>query len=392
MPRVLSISHSYVVALNRRLVQEMAKIGGQQWQIAAVAPASFHARLRPLTAEPKATDDQFAFETVPLGLGRKAHTFLYGLGLRELLRSGMDIVHAWEEPYVFAGAQIAAWSPSHTPLVFASFQNIAKRYPPPFAQMERYAVRRSAGVVVGGHTVAEALGTKPLYRERPMRIIPLGVDVQRFVPDAIRGAETRRRLGWADPQPPVVGFLGRFEAAKGVLLLCRVLERARVPWRALFVGTGPLESELLKWAAHRADRVRIVTNAHHDDVPEHLNAMDVLCAPSQTTPSWREQVGRMLIEAFASGLPVIGSSSGEIPYTVSDAGVIVEETNEDAWSRAIERLLADAAERRRLAQAGLERAHARYAWPVIAREYLSFFEEVLSTRASASRRARSAAS
>jgi glycosyltransferase involved in cell wall biosynthesis len=72
--------------------------------------------------------------------------------------------------------------------------------------------------------------------------------------------------------------------------------------------------------------------------------------------------------------------------------VIVEETNEDAWSRAIERLLADAAERRRLAQAGLERAHARYAWPVIAREYLAFFEEVLSTRASPSRRARSAAS
>jgi len=392
MLRVLSISHSYVVALNRRLVQEMAKIGGQGWRITAVAPAFFHARLRPLRAEPTATDDRFAFETVPLGLGRKAHTFLYGLRLRQLLRSGSDVVHAWEEPYVLAGAQIAAWTPSDTPLVFASFQNIAKRYPPPFAQMERYAVQRAAGVVFGGHTVADALQTKPLYRERPTRIIPLGVDVHRFAPDAVRGAETRRRLGWADSQPAVVGFLGRFEAAKGVLLLCRVLERVREPWRALFVGTGPLESELLSWAAHRPDRVRIVTNAHHDDVPEHLNAMDILCAPSQTTPSWREQVGRMLIEAFASGLPVIGSSSGEIPYTVGDAGLIVEETNEDAWSTAIDRLLTDAGERRRLAEAGLERAHARYAWPVVAREYLSFFEDVLSTRASPSRRARSAAS
>ena len=63
-----------------------------------------------------------------------------------------------------------------------------------------------------------------------------------------------------------------------------------------------------------------MTGVAHDDVPEYLNAMDLLCAPSQTTARWREQFGRMLIEAMACGVPVVASRSGEIPYVVGDAG------------------------------------------------------------------------
>jgi len=87
----------------------------------------------------------------------------------------------------------------------------------------------------------------------------------------------------------------------------------------------------------------------------------------------------MLLEAFASGVPVIGSSSGEIPHTIGDAGLVVSEADEDAWIAAIQCLLESPEERRRMAAAGLERAHNKFAWPVIAREYLDLFEETLST-------------
>jgi glycosyltransferase involved in cell wall biosynthesis len=380
MPRVLSISHSYVVALNRRLVHEMGRIGGPSWEMVAVGPSFFRAEQGSLAAEATSKDDSFVFEPVPAALTGGAHLLLYGWRLRELLRVPRDLVHAWEEPFVLPGAQIATWTPRRTPLVFASFQNIAKKYPPPFAQLERFAVGRSAGIIAGGKTVAEALRSKSLYSKRPMRIIPLGVDVKRFSPDPARGAEVRRRLGWNEPAPPVVGFLGRFEHSKGVLLLCRVLDRLRVPWRALLVGTGPLEGSLRQWASTRPGRVRILTDVHHDNVPEHLNAMDLLCAPSQTTPSWREQVGRMLIEAFASGVAVVASASGEIPHTVGEAGLVVDESDEEVWGSTIEQLLSDARERARMAAAGLERARTHYAWPVIARAHLSFFEELLSSR------------
>ena len=112
-----------------------------------------------------------------------------------------------------------------------------------------------------------------------------------------------------------------------------------------------------------------------------LNAMTVLCAPSQTTPAWREQFGRMLIEAMACGVPVIASDSGEMPSVVGDAGVIAGERDVTGWTAAIDRLLGDAARRREQAARGIDRAHSRFAWPVVARAHLSLFEALTEGRA-----------
>src|SRR5262249_6787421 len=155
------------------------------------------------------------------------------------------------------------------------------------------------GWVAFGRTVADALGVRPGYRDRPYCLIPPGVDVDRFRPDLDAGRAVRRALGWADDGPPVVGFLGRLVPEKGLGLLTRVLDSLHSSWRALFVGAGPEAEQLRAWARRHGDQVRVCTDVGHDAVPRYLNAMDVLCAPSQTTPRWREQFGRMLIEAFA---------------------------------------------------------------------------------------------
>ena len=155
-----------------------------------------------------------------------------------------------------------------------------------------------------------------------------------------------------------------------------VLADLDVPWRALFVGAGPMQGELRAWMKRFAHRVRICTDVRHGDVPAYLNAMDLLAAPSQTTRGWREQFGRMLIEAFAAGVPVIGSDSGEIPHVIQDTGVIVPERDERAWTDALRRLLTNPAERHTHAAAARARAHEEFAWPVIARRYLSFFDEI----------------
>jgi glycosyltransferase involved in cell wall biosynthesis len=157
----------------------------------------------------------------------------------------------------------------------------------------------------------------------------------------------------------------------------RALDAITRPWRVLCVGGGPMESELRSWATRHADRVRVVTGVPHDKVPAYLNAMDLLAAPSQTTPRWREQFGRMLVEAFACGVPVVGSDSGEIPHVIADAGRILPEQDEAAWSRGLAELLDNFARRTELAERGRERAQ-QFAWPVIARKHLEFFESVLS--------------
>jgi glycosyltransferase involved in cell wall biosynthesis len=133
-----------------------------------------------------------------------------------------------------------------------------------------------------------------------------------------------------------------------------------------------MESELRDWSTKHADRVKIL-RVPHDDVPAYVNAMDMLCAPSQTTPEWREQFGRMLVEAFACAVPVIGSDSGEIATVIGDAGIVVGERDVGGWTAAIDRLLSSATTRSELGQRGLAAAKEKFAWTVVAGQYLRFF-------------------
>jgi glycosyltransferase involved in cell wall biosynthesis len=380
--RLLSIAHSYVVALNRRLAHEMARVGGRDWQVTVVAPTYFHGGrdLRPIRLEPQAYEP-CRLLPVSAYLTGLVQAFFYGPRLRSILARKWDLVHCWEEPYVMAGMQVAWWTAPETPLVFSTYQNLSKRYPPPFNWMERLCLRRATGWISGGRTITDVLRDRPGYRDRSTRMIAMGVDVDYFRPDPSAGRAVRAELGWDEPGPPVVGYLGRFVPEKGVELLTRTLEGADSPWRALFVGTGPLEPALRAWAERHPGHVRICTGVCHDAVPRYLNAMDVLCAPSQTRPKWREQFGRMLIEAFACGVPVIGSDSGEIPYVIDDAGIVVGEKDEPGWRRAVAELIASPDRRRDLAARGLDRARSTYAWPIIARQHLDFFEELLEIKA-----------
>jgi glycosyltransferase involved in cell wall biosynthesis len=365
--------------MNRRLAHEMALVDGGLWEVTAVAPRYFKASndLRPVRL---AAVENEACDVVPVDayLTGRIHVFCYGLKLRSLLADPWDLVHCWEEPYIFAAAQTAWWAPARTPLVFFSAQNLSKKYPPPFDRVERYSMSRASGWVCTGRLVAENLRTRPGYSGLPMAQIPLGTDATKFRPDAVRRVAVRQNLGWDADGPAVVGYVGRFVPEKGIDLLMRALDRVKSPWRALFVGAGPLEAALRGWAGRQGDRVRICNSVAHDDVPAYLNAMDIVCAPSQTTVRWKEQFGRMLIEAFASGVAVIGSDSAEIPHVIGDSGLVVGEKDEPAWTRAITELLEDPAKRAELAGRGLHRVHAEYAWPVVARRYVEFFESIIS--------------
>jgi glycosyltransferase involved in cell wall biosynthesis len=373
--QLLTIGHSYSVTVNRRLAQAIAARG--DWEVTVAAPARFRGDFREheLRAEP---GERVALEAVPAYMTRPVQVMLYGRRLRELLRRPWDLVHCWEEPYVAAAGQVAAWTPPDVPLVFATFQNISKRYPPPFSWIERRALARANGVIAFGETVRTGLATRH-PRPARVRMIPPGVDTCRFAPDDSARRRVWASLGWGDG-PPVVGFLGRFVAEKGVGWLTGVLDAIPRPWRALFVGSGPLEPELRAWAARQPNQVAIANAVSHDDVPQWLNAMDLLCAPSMTTGQWREQFGRMLIEAFACGVPVIASSSGEIPYVVGDAGIVVEEGDVRRWREAISSLIDDEDGRRSLGERGRRRALATYDWTCIAAQHAAFFEEVLAGR------------
>lgn len=373
--RLLSIGHSYVVAQNRRLAHEMARQSRGRWDVTAVGPVRLPGDLREIRFEP-IVDEASRAISVPVWLGAHPHLRFYGRGLRRLLRrERWDVVHCWEEPYVVAAAQVAALLDDGVIFVPATFQNIAKRYPVPASLLEARVLRRANGWIAFGQSVYDVQHARPLYAARPARVINPGVDVDLFRPDGAARRAIRDRLGWTNGEF-VAGFTGRFIEAKGIGTLIGALERSARGWALLFVGGGPMQPAIDAVRARYPSRVRVVTDVPHDGVPAYLNAMDLLCAPSRTTPRWREQFGRMLIEAMACGVPVVASRSGEIPHVVAGAGVLLPEDDVRAWADTIDRLSDDRAALGELSVRGIDRARTVFAWPVVARAHLQFFEEL----------------
>lgn len=370
----MTIGHSYVVAQNRRLAHEMARAGHGTWDVTVAAPSRLQGDLRTIELEPV---PQERCTVVPLDvrLGGYRHLRFYSRAIRPLLRQPWDVVHCWEEPYVVAAAQIARHVPPAAKFVPATFQNIAKRYPFPIASIERRVMARADAWIAFGETVHETHRDRSEYALKPSRVINPGVDLATFRPDSVARRVTRERLGWASHHA-VVGFTGRFVEEKGIATLLEAFTQSTMPWNLLFVGGGDMQPLIDTLRLQHPSRVRAVSGVPHDDMPAYLNAMDLLCAPSRTTPRWREQFGRMLIEAMACGVPVVASSSGEIPHVVGDAGVLVPEDTPASWTDAIEGLLSDGTLRNRYSARGMERARTIFDWQVVARAHLQFFDEL----------------
>jgi len=376
LKRLLTISHSYVVAQNRRLAHEMARVGRGEWHVTAAAPARLRGDLRDIELEPIANE---ACAVIPLDVrfGSHPHLRMYGRQLHSLLRQPWDLIHCWEEPYVIAAAQIARLVQRPARFVPATFQNIGKQYPLPVRVLERRVMARADAWIAFGRTAYATQRDRPGYASKPARALSPGVDIETFHPEPSERHRTRERFGWG-ANDVVVGFVGRFIEEKGVDTLLEAFARAAGRWHLLFVGGGVLASRIGSVQQQHPARVRLVESPPHDEVPRYLRAMDVLCAPSRTSVRWKEQFGRMLIEAMACGVPVIASDSGEIPHVVQDAGLVLPEGDPAAWAETIDRVAADDTLRADLSTRGLARARAEFAWPIVARRHLDFFEEVLS--------------
>jgi glycosyltransferase involved in cell wall biosynthesis len=113
-------------------------------------------------------------------------------------------------------------------------------------------------------------------------------------------------------------------------------------------------------------------------VPTVLHGFDVLVLPSRTMPNWKEQFGRVLIEAMSCGVPVVGSDSGEIANVIGDAGIVFPERNIAALRDALQRLLDNPHLRRDLGQRGRERVLANYTHATLAGKYYNVYRQMLN--------------
>ncbi len=177
----------------------------------------------------------------------------------------------------------------------------------------------------------------------------------------------------------VIGYIGRLIKEKGVDILIKAVKDLQFDYRLLIVGDG-VEKQPLTELVHKLgidNHVDFFSSSLHSDIPNHLNLIDVLVLPSFTGKFWKEQFGRILIEAMACEVPVIGSDSGEIPSVIGDAGLIFEEQSVEDLKNKIQLIYENKILRKDLINKGLERVKTKYSVEVISKQYYKLFSDLL---------------
>jgi len=214
-------------------------------------------------------------------------------------------------------------------------------------RLQTLAVRMSSASIAVSNAVADCVGP---FGTPKLRIMVPAVDLDRFRPGP-HDPEMRRRLTSSESDP-LIGIVGRIDREKGVDLVVRaVAALTGPPARAhlVVVGSPGFDSggylEQLKVDAGRllGDRARFAGRI--DDIPEVLRTLDVVVNASVAEP-----FGLTVLEAQASGVPVVATRSGGVTdyLTDGDNALLVPVGDADAMSRALELVLSDAALRAQL--------------------------------------------
>lgn len=363
--RVLMISKACVVGAYQRKIEELAKF--EDIELALIVPPYWLEKGRKIPLERLYTSG-YELLVLPMALNGHFHLHFYPGLRKEVERFKPDIIHIDEEPYNLATFQAMRLAKKvGAQALFFTWQNLLRRYPPPFSWMERYNLNNAAYAIAGNQEGKEVLRAKG-YRGGVAVIPQFGVDPEIYKPN---GHEKRERVF-------CIGYIGRLVEEKGVDLLLRALSDLPGEWRLRILGSGPQKGRLesLVQELGLIGRVAFDSPIPSPGMPDYYRGLDLLVLPSRTRSNWKEQFGRVLIEAMASGVPVVGSDSGEIPHVIGDAGLIFPEDDALAFREAIEEIMGDERLRQRLAQTGRERVLERYTQAQLALETYQVYQEM----------------
>ena len=299
-------------------------------------------------------------------------------GLAKVIRDFKpDIIDLWEEPWGLVSAH-ACWLRDkkfpHIKIISETEQNLNKTLPPPFEKWRSYTLNRADFCIARSEEARQVLISKG-YNGKS-EVVPNAVDAEMF--RSLDKPQCREKLG---ANGFVVGYIGRLVEEKGLMDLIDALPFCDEDVNVLFVGDGELRESLQHRAAQNGSstRVRFLAGVPASELPPIMNALDALVLPSRTTPSWKEQFGRVIIEAHACEVPVIGSSSGAIPEVVGEAGLVFPEGDARALSQSIETLRENPQRAREMGKIGRAKVEASYTWRRVAEQMFQIYTRVLDS-------------
>jgi glycosyltransferase involved in cell wall biosynthesis len=350
-PRILIIWQSLVVSSYRSFFIHFAKISGLQ--IGAVAPHAFWelggqiVKCAPFSEEWKTLIHTDVLETTAYHI-----QFVWFRGLWRVFKKERDknkdaprsYVIAFMEPYSLSALIIVIlgyiFLPRSYRFIFYSAQNIKKRFPLPLRLVQTFIFRHARAIMSLSSEVAQVLRKQGFNGE----IIPfplwLDSSVFRILPREVLDPSNSKKI--------VFAYCGALTPAKGIndiLAALQTLSPSELSQiRFEVAGVGPMQQEV-EDCLHSLSALGLFSFFHGplpaERMPEFFNRADVLIVASRTEKHWKEQFGRVIIEAWACGATVIGSNSGEIPKLIRDPDLIFNERDHESLAAVIRRILAD---------------------------------------------------
>ena len=372
--RVLFVSHTYIVGVNQGKLDAVAAAGAE---VGLLVPKQWNASQWNKYHELEQPYSQINYYPTQMYFtGRAGACFYSPLGvLKAIIDFRPDIIQVEHEVFSLAALELSFCARVfNKPVVFFGWENMERQLST-FRQWIRKYVFDTAKLIIAGNCEGAELVKKWGY-QKPVEVMPqMGVDTEFFTPAENKQVNSEFSIG----------FVGRLSYHKGIdtlIAAAKILNQQNHNFRIILCGSGPDEAKLREEAQKLAvdELVTWLGGFSHEEVPREMQKLDVLVLPSRSVETWKEQFGHVIIEAMATGIPVVGSTCGEIPNVVGRSELVFTEGNAEELAAILSRLISDNAWYSEAAQYSLDRVHQNYSHERIAERLIDWWCDILDRK------------
>ncbi|BDI30362.1 glycosyl transferase family 1 [Capsulimonas corticalis] len=378
--KILIVSPVAEAAHVRKIPAALAKHDGVEITVIAPNRVAVNKVYDPsgwISYEREENSDGFRFIPLPLIDPANFHKGYQPEPLRQAIKTVKpDVIQVWSgpvDPFLYQVTRARTRVFSRAKVVFYGFDNL-------HIPLSRFTIPKWRSLwtqIAGGFEAdSEAIAcVRAAGFVKPLERVFWGIPLEDFKP--ADKAALRQTLSL--PAEPLVGYIGRLVTEKGLMHLLGALGLLPPNVHCLLIGGGPMQSELELWIdlLGLKERVHLLAPMSATLVASYMACLDALALPSLSTPVWKEQYGRVLGEAMACGVPVVGSDSGAIPEVIGEAGLVVPEANTQALADGLRKALFDEEFRSRVIPLGLKRAPDEMSVEAMSTHLLDFYRRIL---------------
>ncbi len=360
--KLLIISHSCITSVNQQFYAEVER--QTNWKLIIITPSNWNNQYSSKINPERWSAYKGQLLSIPVWKPGNIPLHIYrSIFIPLFQKLQPDAIFVRQEPYAAVAAQVylANRLSIQKPIGFFTWQNIFKKYPFPFQQTQNFVLQESCYAFSGSYSANEVLKQKGYHSNSV--ILPAGIDLDIYFPQP----ESKNLKSQLCPTQDkvIIGYMGRIVEEKGLKTLLNALKKVEhLPWHLVIVGSGSFETEFdtITNELQLTNRVNCVGYVPHSEAPSYLSAFDLLVIPSETRSNWKEQFGRVIIEAIACGTPVLGSDSGEIPHLIqaTGGGLTFSEGQPESLAEQLKHLILNPSLRLQLTEQGRVSVSQKY--------------------------------